>query len=116
MRKAAVTAATKKAEPYAEETGAALSPIVHIEDVDPERLRGERTRGGSGGGATGDFRSAPLAVEQDTAVQIPSPTPQNPSLPSGGFRCFGVVCNGPWWLWKLEIAASTVRASRCLAV
>ena len=44
MRKAAVAAATKKAELYAEEAGAALSPIVHIEDVDPERLRGERTR------------------------------------------------------------------------
>jgi len=66
-RKAAVAAATAKAELYAEAAGAGLGPIVHIEDVDPERLRGEHTRGGGGSGAT-DL--APGQVMVSAAVQL----------------------------------------------
>ena len=51
-RRVAVAAARLKAELYAEAAGVALGLVVHIEDVDPERLRAEMHRGAGGGPRT----------------------------------------------------------------
>ena len=40
-RRAAVAAARRKAELYAAEAGVRLGAIVHIEDEDPEQVRGQ---------------------------------------------------------------------------
>jgi uncharacterized protein len=40
-RRAAVAAARRKAELYAEEAGVRLGAVVHIEDEDPEQVRGQ---------------------------------------------------------------------------
>jgi uncharacterized protein YggE len=40
-RRAAVDAAKRKAELYAEAAGAALGPVIHIDDVDPGNLAGD---------------------------------------------------------------------------
>jgi len=40
-RRAAVAAARRKAELYAEEAGVRLGAVVHIEDEDPDQVRGE---------------------------------------------------------------------------
>ncbi|MGW6931476.1 SIMPL domain-containing protein [Lentzea sp. NPDC054927] len=52
-RRQAVAAARRKAELYAEAASVRLGAVLHIEDVDPEKVGNERYRGhGSGGDAS----------------------------------------------------------------
>ncbi|MEU7277779.1 SIMPL domain-containing protein [Streptomyces sp. NPDC045431] len=69
-RRRAVAAARRKAEVYAEATGAPLGPVIHIEDVDPEELsRGYRGHGSDAAeGLEGDL--APGMVEVTAAVLL----------------------------------------------
>ncbi|WP_430781925.1 SIMPL domain-containing protein [Actinoplanes sp. G11-F43] len=69
-RRRAVAAARRKAELYAEAAGVRLGPVVHIEDVDPDRVGNERYRGhGSGGAASGEDL-APGHVVVSAAVTL----------------------------------------------
>jgi uncharacterized protein YggE len=52
-RRQAVAVAQAKAQVYADAAGVPLGPVVHIEDVDPERLRTEVHRGMGVGGSPG---------------------------------------------------------------
>ena len=40
------------------------------------------------------YRWTALDAAKERFVQVPRPTPQNPSLPSGGFRCLVLFANG----------------------
>ena len=62
----------KRQVDYAEALGATLGPVVHIRDVDPERLRDEtRMAGGSGGATTGGQGDlAPGQVTVSAAVVL----------------------------------------------
>lgn len=67
-RETAVAAAREKAELYARTSGVRLGPVIHIQDVDPDRLRDPYRGHGSGtsGGSDGDL--APGKITVDAAV------------------------------------------------
>ena len=68
-RRQAVAAARRKAELYAEAAGVRLGPVLHIEDVDAERVRNEYYRShGSGGLAASPEDLAPGHVVVSAAV------------------------------------------------
>jgi len=68
-RRQAVAAARRKAELYAEAAGVRLGPVLHIEDVDAERVRNEYYRShGSGGMAASPEDLAPGHVVVSAAV------------------------------------------------
>ncbi|HEU5025748.1 MAG TPA: SIMPL domain-containing protein [Spirillospora sp.] len=67
-RRKAVAAARRKAELYAEAAGVRLGAVLHIEDVDPERVGFERYRGHGGGGAASVQDLAPGHVVVSAAV------------------------------------------------
>lgn len=62
-RREAVAAARRKAELYAEAAGVRLGGVVHIEDVDPEKMSGGYRGHGSGGEASaGDLAPGHVVV------------------------------------------------------
>jgi len=68
-RRQAVATARRKAELYAEAAGVRLGPVLHIEDVDAERVRNEYYRShGSGGMAASPEDLAPGHVVVSAAV------------------------------------------------
>ncbi|RAY11950.1 SIMPL domain-containing protein [Actinomadura craniellae] len=60
-RRDAVTAARAKAELYAEAAGVELGKVLHIEDVDPERLK-TYSHSGVSGGVEEDFAPGQIVV------------------------------------------------------
>jgi uncharacterized protein len=69
-RRAATENARRKAELYATAAGARLGPLVHIEDVDPERV-GNQFRGhGDATGGAGEGDLAPGHVVVSAAVVL----------------------------------------------
>jgi uncharacterized protein len=68
-RRDAVDAARRNAQLYAEAAGVQLGAVVHIEDVDPERLR-EQFRGHSmaAGGASEDLAPGHVVVSAAVAL------------------------------------------------
>jgi uncharacterized protein YggE len=68
-RRQAVAAARGKAELYAEAAGVRLGPVVHIDDVDPERATAESYRARAAGG-TSDEDLAPGHVVVSAAVIV----------------------------------------------
>lgn len=68
-RRDAVEAARRKAQLYAEAAGVQLGAVVHIEDVDPERLR-EQFRGHGGGAGSAGEDLAPGHVVVSAAVAL----------------------------------------------
>ena len=69
-RRQAVAAARRKAELYADAAGIRLGPVIHIEDVDPERVGAERYRGHGSGGAAAAEDLAPGHVVVSAAVVL----------------------------------------------
>jgi len=68
-RRDAVQLATTKAELYAEAANVALGPVIHIEDVDPQRLNSELGHRAAMSGGGGDGASLiPGSVEINAAV------------------------------------------------
>ncbi len=67
-RRQAVVAARRKAELYAEAAGVRLGTILHIDDVDPDRVGNERYRGHGSGGAASAEDLAPGHVVVSAAV------------------------------------------------
>ncbi|MFD8980311.1 SIMPL domain-containing protein [Streptomyces sp. NPDC059564] len=69
-RRLAVAAARRKAEVYAEACGVRLGPVVHIQDVDPERFRGHGRDSGGSEGYEQDGALSPGSVRVDAAVLL----------------------------------------------
>jgi uncharacterized protein YggE len=70
-RRKAVAAARAKAELYAEAAGVRLGAIVHIEDVDPEQVNGERYRSHSSVGLEASAQDlAPGHIVVSAAVRL----------------------------------------------
>jgi uncharacterized protein len=69
-RRRAVAAARDKAALYTDAAGARLGPVVHIEDVDPERANVERYRGHSLGEEAAAADLAPGHVVVSAAVTV----------------------------------------------
>ncbi|MGN9908314.1 SIMPL domain-containing protein [Phytohabitans sp. LJ34] len=67
-RREAVAAARRKAALYAEAAGVRLGAVLHIEDVDPERVGAERYRGHGSAGAASPQDLAPGHVVVSAAV------------------------------------------------
>ena len=68
-RRDAVEAARRKAQLYAEAAGVQLGAVIHIEDVDPERLREEfRGHGYSAGSSTEDLAPGHVVVSAAVAL------------------------------------------------
>jgi uncharacterized protein len=62
-RRSATDAARRKAELYATAAGARLGPVVHIEDVDPERIGNQfRGHGADPESASGNFAPGHVVV------------------------------------------------------
>ncbi|MUN39368.1 SIMPL domain-containing protein [Actinomadura litoris] len=66
-RRDAVGAARAKAELYAEAAGIELGRVLHIEDVDPERLK-TYSHGGVSGGVEEDFAPGQIVVTAAVAM------------------------------------------------
>ncbi|HUN36296.1 MAG TPA: SIMPL domain-containing protein [Trebonia sp.] len=69
-RRAAVAAARRKAELYAEEARVRLGSIVHIEDEDPEQIRGQYRSHSSAGVEASEGDLAPGHVVVSAAVSL----------------------------------------------
>ncbi|HLL69716.1 MAG TPA: SIMPL domain-containing protein [Micromonosporaceae bacterium] len=69
-RRQAVVAARRKAELYAAEAGVRLGAVLHIDDVDPDRVGNERYRGHGSGGAASPEDLAPGHVVVSAAVVV----------------------------------------------
>ncbi|UQX00687.1 SIMPL domain-containing protein [Streptomyces sp. RerS4] len=69
-RRRAVEAARRKASVYAEACGVRLGAVIHIEDVDPEDLRGHGHGRRTGGDPESDGAFAPGSVRVEAAVML----------------------------------------------
>jgi uncharacterized protein YggE len=70
-RRGAFAAARRKAELYAEEAGVRVGDVLHVEDVNPDGLRGRESHGADVElESDGDQPSAPGRIEVKAAVQL----------------------------------------------
>jgi len=69
-RRQAVAAARRKAELYAEAAGVRIGPVVHIEDVDPERAGNERSHSYAVAAGSSAADLAPGHVVVSAAVML----------------------------------------------
>jgi uncharacterized protein YggE len=70
-RRGAFAAARRKAELYAEEAGVRVGDVLHVEDVNPDGLRGRESHGADVElESDGDQPSAPGSIEVKAAVQL----------------------------------------------
>jgi uncharacterized protein len=70
-RRGAFAAARSKAELYAEEAGVRLGEVLHVEDVNPDALRGRESHGADVElESDGEQGSAPGSIQVKAAVQL----------------------------------------------
>ena len=65
-----MAAARRKAELYAEAAGVRLGAVIHVEDVDPERVNQERYRGHGASGQASEQDLSPGQVVVSGAVVL----------------------------------------------